>query len=397
MKKKTFWIFVFCYISYTALYIARLNLSMAAPALKSAGLLTSPQVGLLGSAFSVVYAAGRLFNGSISDRMPPWVMIAVGLLASGGSNLLISLQPPFLEILLLWSVNAFSQSMLWGSMLCVISGSYEPEEAKRKASVIGSSVAVGNIMGILLSAAAINRFGAQWAFAVPGALNVLLGGVGVLLLKNVKPQPAALQHRPVSPLTLLKNWEIRGMLLPAIFHGVMKDNVTLWMAMFFADRYGIALEETAWFMLFIPIMGFVGRSVYPACFHLCGGQEHTVTRYAFLVCAVSAALLCSGRLHPAAAMACLAVIYAAVSAANTSFSSIFPLRFSQSGHIAAVGGLLDFSIYIGAGAASFFYGFLIDAFGYFPLFFSWTAASVLAVFLLQRYERILRRQPQPSR
>ena len=52
MKRKQLWIFVVCYFGYTAIYIARLNLSMAAPAMKELGILNPAQLGLLGSVYT---------------------------------------------------------------------------------------------------------------------------------------------------------------------------------------------------------------------------------------------------------------------------------------------------------------------------------------------------------
>ena len=61
MKKQNSRIFLVCYASYLFIYVARLNLSMAAPGLKETAILTTEQIGLLGSIFSVVYACGRLY------------------------------------------------------------------------------------------------------------------------------------------------------------------------------------------------------------------------------------------------------------------------------------------------------------------------------------------------
>ena len=77
---------VLLYISYTAIYMARLNLSMSSDALTGAGILTDVEYGTLGGAFLVVYALGRLFNGWLSDRLPPRTMICAGLLLSGAAN-----------------------------------------------------------------------------------------------------------------------------------------------------------------------------------------------------------------------------------------------------------------------------------------------------------------------
>lgn len=88
MKKKQ-WIFIVMFLSYTFIYVARLNFSMAGPELISKGVLDSVQIGMLGSAFSTVYALGRLLNGGISDTTPPWKMLSVGLAVTGISNLSI--------------------------------------------------------------------------------------------------------------------------------------------------------------------------------------------------------------------------------------------------------------------------------------------------------------------
>ena len=68
MRKKA--VFIVCYLAYTFIYIGRLNLTMASPALKSQNIFTSAQIGLLGSVFFVVYALGRLVNGVLSTHMP---------------------------------------------------------------------------------------------------------------------------------------------------------------------------------------------------------------------------------------------------------------------------------------------------------------------------------------
>ena len=121
LNKRSFVIFVALYLTYTAIYVARLNLSMASPEMKSEGLLSSAQLGFLGSLFSVIYACGRLLNGILSDRVAPWKMICTGLVLAGISNLAIGMLPPFAGMALCWSANAFAQSMLWSSILTVVS------------------------------------------------------------------------------------------------------------------------------------------------------------------------------------------------------------------------------------------------------------------------------------
>ena len=381
-SKKSTLIFIICYLAYTSIYVARLNLSMASPELMNSQILNTAQVGILGSIFSVIYASGRLFNGGLSDKLPPWAMISSGLVIAGISNLAIGFFPPFIGILLLWGANAYAQSMLWSSVLCIISSMFDVQTAKRKTSYMVTCVAAGNILGIILNSVIITKFGVRYAFIIPGGITLLFASLILLTTRDI-PAIKVQQGKHVSMLQLFQNKEIRLAVFPATLHGMMKDNISLWMTVYFVDKFAIDLEQSAYFVLLIPVVGFIGRMIYPLCYRLCKEQEHKVSMYAFVLCAAAAIPLCIGKVSPVVAMVCLSLIYAAVSLINTSFLSIFPIRFLSTGNVASVSGILDFATYLGAGIGSLFYGFLIDRFGYSPMFLSWAAVSIVGTWLLR--------------
>ena len=217
--------FLICYIAYTAIYIGRLNLSMASPGLVDLSILDTVQIGLMGSSFSIIYSVGRLLNGRLSDSVPPYRMICTGLILAGISNLTIGFFPPFWGILILWGCNAFAQSMLWSSVLRIIASLYDEETARQKTSYMVTSVAVGNIAVILLNTFIITRFGLAFAFIIPGALTLLLSSFVLFSTKEIAREAASNEHLPM--FRLLTKPEVRLSLLPAILHGVMKDNISL--------------------------------------------------------------------------------------------------------------------------------------------------------------------------
>jgi len=381
-KKYCSLIFLVCYLAYTSIYIARLNLSMASPEMIASGIADEAQIGMLGSVFSVIYACGRLINGNQGDKRAPWIMISGGLLLCAAANFAISFFPPFYAILLLWGLNAFAQSMLWSSVLCIVSDIYGTQKAKKMTSYMVTSVAVGNILGILFNTWFIQQFGLRYAFFIPAILAFIFCGLIFVFTGKIRPLAAGDRaHQPMHQLFLQK--KVRISILPALFHGMMKDNISLWMTVYFVDRYCIDLKASAGFVLFIPLIGFVGRMLYPFFYKICREWEHLVSVYGFVACAICALPLCSGILPPAVAAVCLSLIYAAVSCINTSMLSIFPLQFAESGNVASMSGIMDFATYFGAGIASFAYGFLIKHYGYFPMFASWVLISVVSVVLMK--------------
>jgi len=383
MKKKfpQGFVFFLCYISYVAIYAARLNLSMASPGMISAGMLTEVQYGFICSVFFVTYACGRLLNGVIGDRVAPWVMIAVGLLFTGLSNILIGVMPVYLIILIFWAINAYAQSMLWSSLLRCMTGLYGKEKANKKVPILVSSVSVGNIAGIILSTWMVDSFGIRWAFLLPGMLTAVLGLTAIYVLKTVpEGDKPAKQSFPVGEF--IKNREIRGMLLPALFHGVIKDNIGNWMAIYFVTKYAINLKNSAWFVLLIPAVGMVGRLVYPMCYKLSKQRENMISVICFALCAALSGLLLTELSAPIVAACCLSLIYALISMINTSTLSMFPLRFADKNMVSSVSGVADFATYLGAGIGSAVYGFWNKGGDFSAMFISWVVLCAVSILLL---------------
>ncbi len=385
MKRKTSAgnnsIFFLCYLAYTFIYIARLNLSMASPAMRDAGILSAAELGFIGSAFSVVYSCGRLFNGVLGDRLAPKLLIVTGLVLTAAANLLIGILPPYFLILILWCVNAFGQSMLWSALLKTMTGIYGKAQADRKVPILVSSVSAGNILGILFSTQLVSWFGIRAAFIVPGIMTAVMGAL-IAYMVPVTGNTANGQSNPFPFKTLFGDRSIRNILLPSMFHGAMKDTISLFMAVYFLDTFGVNLESSAWYVLLIPTVGLVGRLVYPVTYKLLQRREHLLSMICFGICAVFAVVLCLPLDTPLMAAIALSMIYALVSMINTSILSMFPLRFAEKDLVASVSGITDFATYLGASIASAIYGLLIEGGGYGYMFASWVALSVLSIVLL---------------
>ena len=382
MKKQTSRIFLVCYFAYLFIYVARLNLSMAAPGLKEASILSMEQIGMLGSMFSVIYACGRLLSGVLSDRYPPWKMISLGLVLCGVSNICFGMFPPFGAILLLWGVNAFAQSMLWGSILRILSTIYPGSIAKKRASYMATTVAAGNLVGILLNTGLINRYGTAWAFLVPGGITLTMS---LLVALNTHPvQPPVVQSTNRGFSLLLKKREVQKMLLPALIHGVLKDNISLWMTVYIMDSFGVDLQQSSGYVLLIPTVGFFARILAPELYRMVKERDRPLLMWGFAFSVGGALLLVFCAYSAWLAIAYLSLIYTAVSVMNGCFLSFFPMRFAKEGYVASVSGIMDFATYLGTGLSSIFYGMMIERFGYGAMFFSWAVLCSLGLLLLRK-------------
>jgi len=383
-EKKSLIIFLIVYLAYTAIYVARLNLSVATPVFVELAIADSAQIGILGSVFSIIYAIGRFLNGGLGDRIAPWKLICSGLTLVSIANLCIGTLPPFAGFVVLWGTNAWAQSMLWSSVLCVVSALYDKEKAKKAISYMVTSVATGNIVGIVLNTWIVDRFGVQFAFIIPSGITLLMAAAVLFSTKHIGA-PTQTKKKHISLFAMLKNRELLLMAAPAMLHGAIKDNISLWMTAYFVDTFLINLSDSAYFVLFIPLLGLIGRTIYPAIYKLCKDNEHTVSVVSFVACAAMTLPLCFGLKSPIIAVICLGAIYALVSVINTSILSIYPIRFADSGNVSSVSGLMDLATYGGAGISAWIYGLIIKNVGYLPMYLSWLGICVAGIMIMIRF------------
>ena len=373
--------FTVFYLSYAGLYLARTNMSVASPALIEGGYLTEVQLGFIGSAFSVIYACSRFASGIVGDRLAPWLMITLGLLGTGVANLLIGALPPYGFILVLWCINAFAQSMLWSSILRSMAGIYEKNVVAKKSSVLTSCISVGQILGILLTPKIVSTLGVRAAFLVPGAFTVVMGLIALYLLPS-SPSGERQKAKALPFKAFIKNKDIRGIILPTVFHGVLKENISLWMAVYFLAKFGLDIEHSVVYMLFIPVVGMAARLIYPVCYRLTGKRETLMSLVCCVLCAALCVLLGAGSSKALSAALYLGLTFAFVSFINTSLNSTFPLRFAKDDMVSSVSGLLDLVTYIGASVSSALYGFWVAEGKFSAMFISWAVLCVISALLL---------------
>ena len=377
-----------CYLSYATIYISRVNLTMASPGMMEAAMLSSPQLGLMGSLFSVFYACGRLyFGGTLSDSTAPYKIVCCGLALVGLSNLLFSLFPPFWGLLILWCANALSQSMIWSSLISVLPSIYDERKIAKLTPILITSSSFGQIVGIVLAAGLIGGMGLHWAFIVPGFLTLSAAGAMFALIRDVPAQTEGKHDEHMQLTALLRNKDVQALVLPSAFHGAMKDSISLWMAVFLLSRYGVNIKESAGYVLLIPTAGLVIRFFYRPVYTLCKERELVVAYICYILCGAASVVLFSRNLPMFAAVVALCIVFAAVSLINVSVIGMFPLRFAHSGNTGSVSGIIDFCSYLGTGVFSVIYGSLVDRYGFFPMFFSWLIFSLTSFGILVRLQK----------
>lgn len=406
LKNRPVVFFIIYYLAYSSIYIARMNFSVASALFETAGILTKTQIGWIGSIFSFGYAITKIPGGYIGDQKPARKIIVCGLLITAVSNLLIGFMPAFYSIAILWGLNAIGQSLLWGPTLSTVNHYCSGEKGKLMKQLLSSSVAVGSILGLLVAGFCSSALGAAACFLIPGAITLLMA----LMIQVTAPDrqtPAESGNRPettraenptaaqnVAPgkqsvLAFLGDRSFHEVIIPAVSHGMIKDNVNVWLAIYFVDTFGIDISSLVFYIFVIPLFGLIGRLLYPALYKLLK-NDCLISGLAFGLCILLLIPLFSPAVTPVAAMLCLGMISAMVSAINVHLLSMFPSRYAGQGNVSLAASLMDVLTYGGAGLGSLFFGSLIQRWGYGSMFTVWgcvSAVSILCMVLAGRRQR----------
>jgi sugar phosphate permease len=209
------------WLTYGAFYFCRQNLSAAVKGLESplagGGLgLSAVEIGWILASLKISYGLGQLLNGQLSERIPPRVMLAVGMFGSAALNVLFGFSTGFYFLLFVWAMNGFCQSLGWTPCVRVVANWVPIERRGHAIGLIGTGYQITLGLTFLIAGWSAQLLGWRGALYVPAILLVL---TGVAMLIGVREAPAGEwapqrdTHRPTPtaprlPLTECLYWTL---------------------------------------------------------------------------------------------------------------------------------------------------------------------------------------------
>ena len=283
LRSRTFWGVT---VAYTLYYVCRMTLGVVKQPLIDGGVLTAGQLGVIGSAFYFVYAAGKFCNGFIADYCNIRRFMAVGIGVSAVLNLLLGvlgmLNGPlgFGSVLMmvffavLWGVNGWMQSM--GSPPGTISLSrwFPLSSRGTMYSIFSSTPQLGKAVSMIMTGFIVAAAGWQWGFlaaAVAGFIGLAVSLVFIFDTPESQGLPSVqeLSGEPVremdkKPTKELQKWVFKhpGIWVIAIstaFLYITQHAVSDWGVLFLQKQKDFSLEKATQVIGLAEIFGVAGN------------------------------------------------------------------------------------------------------------------------------------------
>ena len=357
-------IFITSWLAYALAYLCRANLSIVLPKMIKALNLNKVNAGLIGSFFFWAYAIGQLVNGYIGDKVDSRYFVFSGLLLAAIMNLLVGFTTNLVVIIILWTFNGFSLSMLWGPIIKTLSHWFPKEKRNNVAVKISTSITGGYLLTWGFIGWFISFTSWRWAFWIPA---IVVGVYSFVWIINIRSYPDEMgfenpndviksnrsyeQKIIISIRKLILSEKLIWVALTCATQGLIREGVILWGPTLLSDVFNINQKKIAVFSLTIPLMSLIGiigsgyinkmfkSEKMTILFFLGGGAGGLI----ILV------LLFGYNIYINIFL--LSLIVAAMYGANTILLTIIPLKYAVQNRVSGVAGFLDFSSCMGAAMA----------------------------------------------
>ena len=267
-------VFLSSTIGYGIYYICRLSINVIKKPILDEGLFTESQLGLIGSALFFSYAAGKLVNGFLADRVNIRRFMATGLLVSAIINLVLGFQWIFLIFVILWAINGWFQSIGSTTSVVALVRWFSKKERGTYYGFGSVSLSLGEAITFIGTAFVVSVAGWRYGFWVSGLIGLIgsviifkffhdspgsKGLVPVSVYKN-DPETTGQEKKSFSSLQfgLIKNPAIWILALAGSFIYVVRYAVNSWGILFLQEEKAYSGLKASSIISISSIFGIAG-------------------------------------------------------------------------------------------------------------------------------------------
>lgn len=403
------WLIALCWLVYSCSYIGKVNYKANITQVETFFGVTHAEAGLVDSFFFFAYAIGQVVNGLCCKKYNLRYVVFGSLIASGLINLAIAVTTNFAIIKYLWMINGFALSILWPSLIRLLSETMPKGEMAKASVAMGTTVAVGTLIIYCLSSiyALFNAF--KLAFYTAAIVAPTVAIIWMIFYNRLtkkerveEEQTGETPSAPANSNVQQKSAKPTGQLLAAICclalfsvaTNLIADGLTTWVPSILKGNFGLSDSLSIVLTLVLPLLSVFGN-LFAVNVHKKVPDFVTMCALFFfvsgiLICIILGLFTLKGTFVIVMALACFALVRALVGSSNSTITSIFPLFMRGKVNSGQIAGVLNGFCYIGSTISSYGLGLIADLWGWNAVFYVLLGACVLVVLVAIVYNIGLR-------
>ncbi|MBM3198855.1 MAG: MFS transporter, partial [Chlamydiae bacterium] len=182
------------FTGYVLYYLTRKSFTFAMPGIVEELHLDKGELGIMGSAFALIYGLSKFFSGVLSDQSNPRYFMAFGLIVTGILNIFMGFSSALWMFVLVWALNGWFQGFGWPPCVKLLSHWYSHSERGSWWSSWAVSQNVGGFLTPWFVGICFAALGWRFAMIAPGVVCIF---GGLFLLNRLADVPQTLGLPPI--------------------------------------------------------------------------------------------------------------------------------------------------------------------------------------------------------
>lgn len=375
LKRKQQILIVIACLVYSFAYTGRYSYNANIAPIMAFYNVTRAEAGLTGTFFFFAYGAGQLIH-AIFCRFYPRKYIIPGVLGvSAILNIAVFCGVPFGAIKYLWLLNGICQSVLWPTLVLVLSDTMDSVMMKRAVFAMSLTVVIGTVISYGGSAI-FNLFDLfRGAFLLGAVLMVAIGiawliGYDTLTLENAGLAEA---HAASSEVTtagggsrkraangaLIGLFAVCGLFIAV--DNFVKDGLNTWTPVILKERFGVGDSLSIVLTVALPFCGVFGAMLALRMNRKIKDFRALSGSLLLLLSVCICGILLSMKLESMVlTVAFLGVVSCFAHGINSIMTSIMPFAIRDKVNPGFLAGLMNSAGYVGSTASAYGLGVIAD-------------------------------------
>lgn len=383
-----------CWLVYACSYIGKLGYSANIVNIEKDFNVTHAMAGMASTFFFFAYGVGQIINGIFCKKYNLKYLVFCVLLISAACNLSVGVVKNFTVIKYLWLVNGAALSVLWPSLIRLLSETLKADYYPKVVVAMGTTVAAGTFAVYGLSALFVAVGNYRVIFYLAAIILPIIAFVWIFLYNRLtktcveektnneiisdESGKSQTDKRRISKTTV---FSIIALGVFAVITNLVKDGLTTWVPAILKEQYGVPDSIGIILTLVMPLLALFGTSVAVALngkvrdfVDLCGIAFVVIAGLTF--CLTVAGDNAWGMVLT---LVCLSGVSLLTSATNNVITSMAPLYLKKELNAGLLAGMMNGLCYVGSTLSAYGLGAIADGLGWNAVFSLLAALSAVCV------------------
>lgn len=356
--------------------------------------ITKADAGLVSSLFALTYGIGQFVNGFLCKKYNIKWMLFASLFISGLINFFIAISPSFEPIKYLWLINGFVMSVLWPTLVRMLSESLPQRDLSKSSVIMGTTTATGTLIVYGLSSYFATMSNFKLAFYTTSIASIAAAFICILGYNRFVSRARKVREEegyikiPDDPVKDPKHTGIEKHIFHisigvicfyAICSNLIKDGITTWVPSILKEEFSMTDSLAILLTLFMPMISIFGNA-FALTVHK-RIPDYTTHCFTFFMLMAVFITIIIGSLSLKSVFLVLAGLTVScffASSLNSLLTSIFPMFMRGKIDSGKFAGILNGCCYFGSVISSYGLGYIAEHFGWTMVFIFLIAFCILS-------------------